>query len=281
MNQVKIGLCQMKVGANKKENLKQALKGIGTVAAKGAQIVLLPEMFNCPYDQAYFRDFAEEIPGGETERALAETARRHAIYLIGGSIPEIDQEGKVYNTSLVMNPHGEIIGKHRKVHLFDIRVKEGIQFQESASLTAGNRLTLADTPWGKIGIMICYDIRFPELARLMANAGAKMIFVPGAFNMTTGPAHWELLFRSRALDNQIYMLGCSPARNLAASYVAYGHSLVAGPWGNVIGMMEEAEDYRVIDLDLTEIDKVRQGLPVWEHRRKDLYDIVLTEHGRE
>lgn len=273
MNKVKIALCQMKVGLHKEENLTNALRVIERAVHKGSELVVLPEMFNCPYDHQYFRPFAEKLPGGETEQLLSQAAKTHEIFLIGGSIPELSNDHTIYNTSLIFAPSGEVIGKHRKVHLFDVHVKDGIQFQESATLSAGNQVTVVDSPWGKIGIMICYDIRFPEQARIMAMQGAKMIFVPAAFNLTTGPAHWELLLRSRALDNEVFLLGCSPARDLQSSYIAYGHSMVVNPWGEVIDKLKEDEGILFAELNLDKIDEVRQSLPVWQHRRHDIYSL--------
>jgi len=138
-------------------------------------------------------------------------------------------------------------------------------------LSPGNAATLFETPWGKIGLEICYDIRFPELTRRMAKDGARLVIVPAAFNMTTGPAHWELLFRSRALDNQIFMIAASPARDPQASYVAYGHSLAVNPWGDVLAQLDERPGILMVELDLTQVEEVREALPIRKQRRKDLY----------
>ena len=165
------------------------------------------------------------------------------------------------------------IGKHRKTHLFDIDVKGGQSFKESDTLTAGNSGTVFDTEFGRMGVMICFDIRFPEFARMMVNDGAKMIFVPAAFNMTTGPAHWELSFRARALDNQIYMLGCAPARNPAASYISWGHSIFTDPWGRVVDMLDEKEGILIGEIDLDYENEIREQLPLLKARRNDVYRI--------
>ncbi len=270
MNAVTVSLCQLKVDADKQKSLDKARQMINHAANLGAQIVMLPEMFNCPYDINCFLNYAEELPAGETARMLAELARSKRIYLIGGSIPELAGRD-LYNTCLVFDPDGQLVGKHRKVHLFDVQVKNGIQFRESAVLKAGDNLTLVDTPWGKIGIMICYDIRFPEFARKLASSGAKIICVPAAFNLTTGPAHWDTLFKSRALDNQVFFLGNSPARDESASYIAYGHSLAVNPWGQIIGQLDESEGLLTVELDLDQIEEVRQALPVWQQLRPELY----------
>lgn len=148
-------------------------------------------------------------------------------------MPEEDGE-KIYNTSFVFDRSGNQIVRHRKMHLFDIRVDGGQSFCESDTFSAGEDITVFDTEFGKMGLIICFDIRFPELTRLEAFKGAQAVFVPAAFNMTTGPAHWELSFRARALDNQVFMVGCAPARDENAFYVSYANSIVTGPWGDVL-----------------------------------------------
>merc|ERR1711934_861995 len=157
---------------------------------------------------------------------MACAAKELAVYVIGGSVSERDSEGRIFNTCVIFDPKGEIVGKHRKVHLFDIDIPGKITFKESETLTGGSALTTFDTPWGKVGVGICYDIRFPELALLMRQQGCKLLVYPGAFNQTTGPAHWELLQRARAVDNQVYVAGVSQARIHNAGYQAWGHSTV-------------------------------------------------------
>ncbi|MCT8975558.1 carbon-nitrogen hydrolase family protein [Clostridium sp. CX1] len=275
MNTLKIGLCQMMVvKSTKEENTKKAQNMICEAADKGAKIVALPEMFNCPYNNKHFREYAEAFPEGETIKMLSSTAKDKNIYLIGGSIPEIEDD-KIYNTSFIFDNKGELIGKHRKVHLFDIDIKNGVRFMESEVLSSGSDITLVDSPWGKVGVAICYDIRFPEIIRIMALKGAKIIFIPAAFNMTTGLAHWETLFKSRALDNQLYIAGISPARNTNYSYVAYGNSLITNPWGDIAAKLDEKEGILIQDIDLEYIDEIRDSLPLLKHRRGDLYNLDL------
>ncbi|MEG2199625.1 MAG: carbon-nitrogen hydrolase family protein, partial [Anaerovorax sp.] len=188
----------------------------------------------------------------------------------GGSIPELDND-KVYNTSFIFDKNGHIIGKHRKMHLFDIDVKGGISFKESDTLTAGNEMTVFDTEYGKMGVAICYDVRFPELFRKMTLAGAKLIILPAAFNMTTGPAHWDLSMRARALDNQIYFAAVSPARDVDSSYVAYGNSCIVTPWGEFCAKTDSREGILYGEIDFDYIEQVRGELPLLLHRRPDLY----------
>ena len=275
MDKLRIGLCQMMVvDGSKKENINKAKKMIYDAADKGAKIVALPEMFNCPYNNRNFREYAETFPQGETIKMLSKAAKEKKIYLVGGSIPELDGD-KVYNTSFVFDNKGDLIGKHRKMHLFDIDIKDRVRFKESEILSAGKDVTIVNTEYGKIGVAICYDIRFPELIRIMALQGAEIIFIPAAFNMTTGPAHWETLFKSRALDNQIYIAGISPARDIDYSYVAYGNSILVSPWGDIVDRLDEKEGIIIEDIDFCYINEVRESLPLLKHRREDLYKLDL------
>jgi len=160
------------------------------------------------------------------------------------------------------------------MHLFDIDVPGKIRFQESDTLSPGNQLMIFDTEWCKIGVGICYDIRFHELAALYAQKGCKVLCYPGAFNMTTGPAHWELLIRSRSLDNQVYTAGVSPARDEKATYVAWGHSTLANPWGEVVVTTGEGEAVLYSDVDLGLQDNIREQIPISKQKRHDIYQVV-------
>ncbi len=264
-----LALCQMAVTDNKEKNREKASAMIREAAGKGARMVVLPEMWNCPYSNDFFPSFAEE-EGGETYCFLAEEAKINSIWLIGGSIPE-RVGSRVYNTSYSFDPAGKQIGRHRKIHLFDIDIKGGIRFMESDTLTAGDEITLIETEFGKVGIAICFDVRFPELFRRMALEGAGLIVVPGAFNMTTGPAHWELTMRARALDNQIYVAACSPSRDTGGPYIAFGNSLVANPWGEVCGKTDSAESIVYASLDSAYTDAIRGQLPLLKARRPEIY----------
>ncbi len=266
---MKIAQIQMKVSGDKSADIRRACDLIRS--AGDIDLAILPEMFCCPYDNACFRDYGEEM-GGEAYTALSALAKERGIYLVGGSVPELT-EGKVYNTCYVFDPTGACIARHRKTHLFDIDVEGGQRFCESDVLTAGRDVTTFSTPWGVMGLCICFDFRFEELARLMALRGAQVIFVPAAFNMTTGPAHWQLLFRQRAVDNQCFTVGTSPARDETASYVAWGHSIICDPWGNVVSELDEGEHVALTDLDLTRIDAIRRQLPILSARREDLYTV--------
>jgi predicted amidohydrolase len=309
---VKIACIQLASGSDKATNLSHARDKILEASRSGANIVVLPECFNSPYGTEYFSSYAEQLqplpPSADQSpsyRALSEAAKEAGVYLVGGSIPELavgqaagedklggkeaeteKEEGEerktYYNTSLVFNPKGELLATHRKVHLFDIDIPGGITFKESDVLSAGNKITLVDLPeYGRIAVGICYDVRFPEMALVAARRGAFALVYPGAFNMTTGPLHWRLLAQGRAVDNQVYVAMCSPARDTRASYHAWGHSMVVDPMAKVLVEAEEGERIVYGELDAETIEKARKGIPLRDQRRFDVYpDISVDERVR-
>lgn len=268
---MRVALIQMAVTEDRAANLRTACEKLRQAAEQGADMAVLPEMFCCPYENRCFRPYGEG-PGGPAQQALAQTAAETGMYVVGGSIPELEG-GKVYNTSYVYGPDGSQLAKHRKAHLFDIDVEGGQRFKESDTLSPGNAITTFETKFGTMGLCICFDLRFQELARCMCLRGAKVIFVPAAFNMTTGPAHWELLFRQRAVDNQCFTVGVSPARDEAGPYVAYGNSIAVDPWGTVLCRAGAEEATLYADLDLGRLEAVRAQLPILSARRTDLYEV--------
>jgi predicted amidohydrolase len=212
-------------------------------------------------------------------------ARENNIYLIGGSIPEAvttpspsasgTPTTTYYNTSLTFSPTGQLLATHRKIHLFDISIPGKITFRESDVLSPGNKLTLIDLPeYGQIAVAICYDVRFPELATIAARKGCFALIYPGAFNLTTGPLHWRLLGQARAVDSQLYVALCSPARDMSAGYHAWGHSLVVDPMAQVLVEAGEGEEIVVADLDGERIEEARKGIPLRDQRRFDVYPDV-------
>ncbi len=278
---MRVAAVQMQVCPDKEQNLIVAAEYIRQLARKGVDLVMLPEMFVCPYQTDLFPLYAEP-EGGECWQFLAALAAQCKIYLVGGSMPERDAQQRVYNTTYVFDRQGRMIAKHRKMHLFDVDIKNGQFFQESATLTAGHQATVFATEYGLAGLCICYDFRFPELSRLMVEQGAGLILVPGAFNMTTGPAHWEVLFRCRSIDNQAFTMGCAPARDAKATYQSWGHSLLVSPWGDVLNQLGALPGTFIHQIDLAAVSQIRQQLPLLEHRRKDLYSLYwLLDNGRK
>lgn len=273
---MKLCLIQLKNLQDNDRNLEHATNMIENACNnEKPDFVVLPEMFSCPYKASKFPIYAQK-DGEKNWQKLSQIAKQKSIYLVAGSMPELEiknNEKKVYNTSYVFDRNGNQIAKHRKIHLFDVDIKCGQHFKESDSLSAGNKITTFETEFGTFGLMICFDIRFPEMARIMQSRGAKMIFVPAAFNMTSGPRWWDLMFKSRALDNQIFMVGCSPARDKNASYVAWGQTLIVNPWGDILAQLDEKEGTLFAEIDFSQIDEVRSQVPLIKNRRTDLYDV--------
>lgn len=279
--------------------------GSDSSMASHSMIVVLPEIWNSPYATLAFPDYAEIVPHVGTMKIdpkissssylLQQKAIEKSIYIVGGSIPEKvlhhdhDDKFDYYNTCVVYDPHGNIIAKHRKVHLFDIDIPNGITFKESDTLQPGHDVTYFTVNGINIGIGICYDIRFSVYATLLCQTyDCKCLIYPGAFNMVTGPAHWELLQRSRAVDNQCYVVTASPARSSVSSddvstpkkyppYTAWGHSTVVNPWGEVIATCDENPNIIISSLDLMALQKIRQSIPITYQRRSDIYEIIETK----
>jgi len=280
---VKLALIQLAAGADKAHNLSHARSKVLEASKAGAKIICLPECFNSPYGVKCFPKYAEQLlPSPPTQEqspsfhALSEMAKEAQAYLIGGSIPEYEEKTKnLYNTSLTFSPAGELLATHRKVHLFDIDIPGKITFRESDALTPGNKVTLLDLPeYGKIAVAICYDIRFPELAMIAARKGAFLLLYPGAFNLTTGALHWELQARARAMDNQVYVGLCSPARDMEAEYNAWGHSMVVDPRAEILSETDEKESVVYAELSGEKIEEIRKGIPIYTQRRFDVYPDV-------
>ncbi len=280
---IKVALVQLAATSDKAYNLSRAKEWITKAAANGAELIVLPECFNSPYSVTAFPKYAELIPQGDTTVFLSNLSKDLGVLLVGGSIPEVELIGNVpkyYNTSLSFGPDGVIIAKHRKVHLFDIDIPGKISFKESTILSPGEKATVFNLPtYGNVGLGICYDIRFPELAAISArspnNAFAQIY--PGAFNTTTGPLHWHLLARARAVDNQIYVIVASPARDLSSDYHAYGHSLVVDPYGKIVSEAGEGEEIVYATLDPQILETIKSGIPISTQRRFDVYRNIAND----
>ncbi len=270
-NTLRLAVLQLRTETDYDETMKKARRMLAEASDAGCDIAVLPEMFSCPYDRAYFKDFAAK-GHEETVAALSAWAKEFGLVLVGGSVPE-REDGRLYNTSFVFDDRGGLLARHRKVHLFDVDLP-GMRFKESNTFTPGNSVTTFETRWGTMGLAVCFDLRFPELFRAMAVRGAKVIFLPAQFNMTTGPSHWELSLRSRAVDNECYLVGASAARYEGFSYECWGHSTVADPLGMVLASCDEKEQILRAELDLDRIDTVRRQLPTFLHLRRDVYQVT-------
>jgi omega-amidase len=262
-----------------KDALSRAAQMIQSSAShKDIDLVILPEVFNAPYQPDLFPDYAEYYPGPTTE-FLAQIACEQGVGVIGGSIIERSPEGRLYNSCFAFDEHGNLLGRHRKIQLFDVDMPGRITFRESDFLSPGHNITLIEYHGIKIGILICYDIRFPELSRALALAGADLIIVPAAFNHASGPLFWELVLRSRAVDQQLFVAAVSPAPNPQASYQAWGHSLVVDPWGRIIAQAGQEEGILWAELDFSLNEQIRREIPFYKHWRRDLYELSYKKPG--
>ncbi|TID29892.1 hypothetical protein CANINC_001531 [Pichia inconspicua] len=278
---LQVALLQFISGIDKSANLAKVAEFARKAISHDPKpdLLVLPECFNSPYAVDQFRKYAEIIPTGETSVFLSNLARELNVAIIGGSIPELDEaSGNIYNTSVVYDNAGTVIAKHRKVHLFDISIPSGITFRESDTLKAGNKITVFDLPKNetRFGLGICYDIRFPELAQVASRRGAGVMAYPGAFNTVTGPKYWTKFAVARAIDNQNYVLMCSPAR-AESGYLAYGHSMVVDPNGDVIVELDEKEGIAYAELRKDIVELARASIPITIQRRFDVYPDVSKD----
>ena len=269
---MKIALLQTPVTADKAENLRNACAQVREAAQNGAELVILPEMFNCPYTNACFPRYAE-MRGGDSWQTLSRCAAENRVCLVGGSIPE-EEQGRVFNTCFVFGPDGQELARHRKVHLFDVAFEGGQVFRESDTFTSGEEVTTFSFGGMTFGLCICFDFRFPELARLMTLNGAQVLLVPAAFNMTTGPLHWETMFRQRAVDNQVYTVGVAPARDVNGPYVSYANSILCDPLGQVLTRADAEPCILYGELNSAAVESARRQLPLLSARRCDLYELI-------
>lgn len=267
---IKLALCQNIATGDRWETLDRVERLVKEAAARGADFAVLPEMFICPYSARYFQ--AEAILGHEEITArLAALARQYSMYVVGGSIPEME-DYCCYNSCFVFDRAGRQIARHRKVHLYDADVL-GMHVRESASFRPGNDITVFDTEFGPMGVAICYDLRFPEMFRAMARRGAKLIFVPAQFNLSSGPKHWDLLLRARAVDYQVFVAGAQAARNPEVRYQCWGHSAVYDPAGQCVARGGEEEGPVFAELDLERVTEEQALLPIQKALRRDLYSV--------
>ena len=273
---LRVACVQMTSGPDKAANLERAELLVGRAAATGADIVVLPEKWNAIGSADVLHAAAEPLDGGESVEALRAWAVRLGVAIVGGSITE-RREGraKLSNTSVVIERDGEIVGVYRKIHLFDVDVG-GHAYRESDAEEPGDEAVVASAAGWPLGLTVCYDLRFPELYRELAVAGARLVTVPSNFTLYTGKDHWELLLRARAVENQVYVAAAAQAGEPVPGRPSYGRSLVADPWGVVVAQAADEEAVVVADLDASRIDDVRARLPSLAHRRPEAYRVATS-----
>lgn len=258
---------QMLASADKTANLNEAESKIVEAARRGAQMVVLPEVFNWRGDKKEEKNFAESIPGSTSKR-MAGLARELSLYLLAGSfLEEIPNQDKVYNTSLLFDPGGNLVASYRKIHLFDVAIEMGVSILESETRAAGDGAVVANTDFCPVGLSICYDLRFPELYRMLVDKGAKVVFVPSAFTALTGEAHWEPLLRARAIENQVYVIAPNQFGNSPKSFATYGNSMIVDPWGRIVARASGGPGIVYGEINLDYLARVRRELPALSHRK--------------
>jgi predicted amidohydrolase len=268
---LRVACVQLTSRSDKAANLEKAERLVGRAAATGADIVLLPEKWNAIGDAEVLHAAAETLEAGESVEAMSRWARDHGVALVGGSITE-RREGreKLSNTSVVFDSDGAITGVYRKIHLFDVEVG-GHVYRESEAEEAGDEPVTVEAEGWRTGLTVCYDVRFPELYRILALQGAELVTVPAHFTLYTGKDHWELLLRARAVENQYYVAAAAQIGETVAGRLSYGRSLIADPWGIVLAMAPDEETVIAAELDRQRLEDVRAKLPSLANRQADAY----------
>jgi predicted amidohydrolase len=258
---------QMLASSDKAANFDEARRRVREAASEGARVVALPEVFIWRGDKKDERESAETIPG-PTSQALASLAGDLGIHLLGGSILEaISGREKVYNTSVLFGPQGDLLATYRKIHLFDVDLDNGVTARESDTREFGHAVVVAETDFCPMGLTVCYDLRFPELYRELSFKGAQIIFVPSAFTAYTGKAHWEPLLRARAIENQVYVVAPDQFGRNPRSFETHGHSMIVDPWGRILAEAAEGPGIILGEIDLEYLARVRGELPALTHRK--------------
>jgi deaminated glutathione amidase len=269
-DRIRVACVQMTSRHDKAANVERAEQLVGRAAATGADVVVLPEKWNLIGDAGALHAAAEPLEGGDSVQAMSGWARTHGVTLVGGSITE-RREGrdKCSNTSCVFDPDGELVAVYRKIHLFDVEVG-GHVYRESEAEEPGGEPVVARSEW-PIGLTVCYDIRFPELYRILALEGAELVTVPAHFTTPTGRDHWHVLLRARAIENQYYVAAAAQWGETIAGRPAYGRSLIVDPWGTVLAQAPDEETVIAAELDRTRLREIRAKLPSLKNRVADAY----------
>jgi deaminated glutathione amidase len=270
-DRIRVACVQMTSRADKAANLETAERLVAQAASTGADVVVLPEKWNTIGSTAELHDAAEPLEGGESVNAMAEWSRRHGIALVGGSITE-KREGreKLSNTSIVFDADGNVASIYRKIHLFDVEVG-GVTYRESEAEEPGDEAVVAHVEGWGIGLSVCYDVRFPELYRILALEGAEVLSVPAHFTTPTGKDHWNVLLRARAIENQSYVVAAAQVGETLPGKPAYGRSLIADPWGIVLAQAPDEQTVITAELDRARLQDIRAKLPSLANRQPDAY----------
>jgi deaminated glutathione amidase len=270
-DRIRVACVQLNAGAVKADNLEKAERLVERAASTGADVVVLPEKWNAFGTAETLRANAEPLDGGASVEAMSEWARRLGVTLVGGSITE-RREGrdKLSNTFLVFDSSGDIVATYRKIHMFDVDVG-GHAYRESEAEEPGQETLVCEAEGWRVGLSVCYDLRFPELYRILALGGAELVTVPAAFTLYTGKDHWELLLRARAVENQCYVAAANMWGAHGAGKASYGRSMIVDPWGVVLAQAEDEDAVVAAELDRAHMERIRASLPSLANRRPDAY----------
>lgn len=265
-NAIKVAAVQMVSTPVVEENFAAARRLVGQAAQQGAQLVLLPEYWPIMgMREADKVAHAEREEGGPIQQCMSDMAREHGIWLIGGTLPMVaPEDGKVLNTSFVYDPSGKAVCRYDKIHLFSF-VKGEESYDEARTIVHGSSVASFEAPFGRVGLSVCYDLRFPELYRALGDC--VLIVMPAAFTYTTGKAHWEILLRARAIENQCYVLAAAQGGHHPNGRRTWGHSMLVDPWGEVKTVLPEGEGIVVGEIELPHLQSVRESLPALKHRK--------------
>jgi len=267
---INTAVIQMNSSRDVAANLADAKSLLAEAAGRGAKVALLPENFACLSDNEHDKlAVAETLGNGPIQQFLSEQAEQLSMAIIAGTIPiSSSDDKKVFASSLVYNDQGRQIASYHKIHLFDVRVNDAESYQESATVTPGDQIVVADLFDINFGLSVCYDLRFPELYRQLAIRGAKVLTVPSAFTYTTGSVHWHTLLRARAIENSCYVIAANQAGFHGSQRRSYGHSMIINPWGEILAELDEATPGVIVQaIDIPKLEQLRQHFPSFAHRR--------------
>ena len=283
----KVAAIQMASGPNVSANLSEARRLISDAVKQGAELVVLPENFaHMGMSESDILGIAEEYitdneqlerPKGQIQEFLSSVSKEEKIWIVGGTIPlkavqqsenasETEQSNKILSACLLLNDHGEVVARYDKIHLFDVDLgDQGGSYNESAFTEAGDKVVVADTPFGKLGMAVCYDLRFPELFRDMVSQGMEVLCLVSSFTATTGKAHWEVLNRARAIENLCFVVSSAQGGYHVNGRETYGNSMIIDPWGGILDHLASGSGFAIADIEVSHVQNIRKNFPVLEH----------------
>lgn len=264
----KVAAIQMASAPQRDTNLMEAERLIQAAKHQGAELIVLPENFPIMgMEETDKVDISEAYGSGPIQHFCHEQAKKHKVWIVAGTIPiKCDDPNKIIAATLLYNDQGEVVARYDKIHLFDVEVEGDEDYKESETIEYGSEVVVADTPFGKLGLAICYDLRFPEMFRQLIDQGAEIIVLPAAFTETTGKAHWEVLVRARAIENLSYVIAANQGGYHFNGRSTFGDSMIVDPWGNVLNRLSQGAGVVVADIDLERLHKTRQTFPCLQHR---------------